>query len=272
VVVDFSGGTLSSDGGAPRLRQVDTSWGLTRSLAACFRDGRDQRFVEHALPALLAQRIHGLALGYEDLNDHNQLQRDPVVATACGKPDPLGQDRSDPAHRGCPLSSAATLNRLELSNNQTTRAPKLVLRVSAAGTTARLGRSRDHPRAGDRGHRAFETVESGRAGDRQCAPRIPPTQQRLSAAGLIPAVPRAADAADARRRLTARPPDKSQRATRAGGRSRGHAQRKTSYLYSTYLLHSAFEENRGGWDPGFAALASSRGRTREISPRVKNSG
>jgi hypothetical protein len=81
--------------------------------------------VEHALPELLAQRIHGLALGYEDLNDHNQLRRDPVFATACGKLDPLGQDRSDPAHRGCPLSSAATLNRLELSNNKTTRAHKL---------------------------------------------------------------------------------------------------------------------------------------------------
>ena len=125
VVVDFSGGTLSSDGGAPLLRQVDASLGLTRSLAACFRDGRDQRFVEHALPELLAQRIHGLALGYEDLNDHHQLRRDPVFATACGKLDPLGQDRSDPAHRGCPLSSAATLNRLELSNNKTTRAHKL---------------------------------------------------------------------------------------------------------------------------------------------------
>ena len=125
VVVDFSGGTLSSDGGAPLLRQVDASLSLTRSLAACFRDGRNQRFIEHALPELLAQRIHGLALGYEDINDHNQLRRDPVFATACGKLDPLGQDRSDPAHRGCPLSSAATLNRLELSNNKTTRAHKL---------------------------------------------------------------------------------------------------------------------------------------------------
>lgn len=125
VVVDFSGGTLSSDGGAPLLRQVDAGLGLTRSLAECFRDGRDQRFVEHSLPQLLAQRIHGLALGYEDLNDHDQLRRDPVFATACGKLDPLGQDRSAPADRGCPLSSAATLNRLELSNNQTTRAHKL---------------------------------------------------------------------------------------------------------------------------------------------------
>ena len=125
VVVDFSGGTLSSDGGALLLRQVDASLGLTRQLAGCFGDQRDQRFVEHSMQQLLAQRIHGLALGYEDLNDHEQLRRDPVLATACGKPDPLGQDRIDPADRGHPLAAAATLNRLELSNNKTTRCHKL---------------------------------------------------------------------------------------------------------------------------------------------------
>jgi hypothetical protein len=125
VVVDFSGGTLSSDGGALLLRQVDASLGLTRRLAECFRDQRDQRFVEHSMPQLLAQRIHGLALGYEDLNDHEQLRRDPVLATACGKPDPLGLDRIAPADRGRPLAAAATLNRLELSNNKTTRCHKL---------------------------------------------------------------------------------------------------------------------------------------------------
>ena len=125
MVVDFSGGALSSDGGALLLRQVDASLGLTRSLAGCFGDQRDQRFVEHSMPQLLAQRIHGLALGYEDLNDHEQLRRDPVLATACDKPDPLGVERIDPADRGRPLAAAATLNRLELSNNKTTRCHKL---------------------------------------------------------------------------------------------------------------------------------------------------
>jgi hypothetical protein len=89
VVADFSGGTLSSDGGVLLLRQVDLSLGLTRRLAGCFGDHRNQIFVEHAVPELLAQRIYTEALGYEDLNDHQQLRRDPLLATACGKQDPL---------------------------------------------------------------------------------------------------------------------------------------------------------------------------------------
>ena len=125
VVVDFSGGTLSSDGGVPFLRQLDAGLGLTRKLAACFRDQRDQRFVDHALPELLAQRIYGLALGYEDLNDHAQLRRDPLLALACEKTDPLGQDRCNPLDRGIALAAPATLNRLELSNAKASRCHKL---------------------------------------------------------------------------------------------------------------------------------------------------
>ena len=125
VVADFSGGTLSSDGGAVLLHEIDASLGLTRELATCFGDQRDARFVEHSLPQLLAQRIIGLALGYEDLNDHAELRRDPLIATACGKPDPLGQTRLNPADRGQPLASPSTLNRLELSNNKHTGCHKL---------------------------------------------------------------------------------------------------------------------------------------------------
>lgn len=125
MVGDFTGGTLSSDGGVLLLRQIDRGLGLTRSLAGCFRDRRDPRFVEHALPELLAQRIYALALGYEDLNDHGQLRRDPLLATACEKRDPLGQNRVDPADRGAALAGAATLNRLELSNNRASRGHKL---------------------------------------------------------------------------------------------------------------------------------------------------
>lgn len=123
VVADFSGGTLSSDGGALFLRQVDRSLGLTRQLAGCFGDQRNQIFVEHAVPELLAQRIYTAALGYEDLNDHQQLRRDPLLATACGKEDPLGTAR--PCHPGAPLAAPSTLNRLELSNHKHTRAHKL---------------------------------------------------------------------------------------------------------------------------------------------------
>ena len=125
VVVDFSGGTLSSEGGALLLRQLDTSLGVTRTLAGCFGDQRDQRFVDHSLPELLRQRIYGWALGYEDLNDHGQLRHDPLLATACDKTDPLGQDRFNPADRGTPLAAPSTLNRLELSNNKATRCHKL---------------------------------------------------------------------------------------------------------------------------------------------------
>jgi hypothetical protein len=125
VAVDFSGGTLSSDGGVLFLRQIDASLGLTRTLAGCFDDRRDQRFVDHSMAQLLAQRIYALGLGYEDLNDHTELRRDPLLATACDKPDPLGQDRFHPEDRGIALASPSTLNRLELSNNKATLAHKL---------------------------------------------------------------------------------------------------------------------------------------------------
>jgi hypothetical protein len=125
VVADFSGGTLSTDAGALLLRQVDANLGLTQSLAQCFADGRNQVWVEHSLPQLLAQRLYGLALGYEDINDHEQLRRDPLLATACSKTDPLGEDRLNPADRGIALAAPCTLNRLELSNNKSTRCHKL---------------------------------------------------------------------------------------------------------------------------------------------------
>lgn len=125
VVADFSGGTLSSDGGALLLRQVDAHLGLTRSLAQCFCDSRQQLYVDHSVQQLLAQRIYALALGYEDLNDHERLRLDPLLAAACDKLDPLGQGRFNPAHRGVALAGASTLNRLELSNNRSSRCHKV---------------------------------------------------------------------------------------------------------------------------------------------------
>jgi hypothetical protein len=123
VVADFSGGTLSSDGGVLLLRQVDRALGLTLHLADCFGDQRHPTFVEHTLQELLAQRIYGEALGDEDLHDHQQLRCDPLLATACGKLDPLGTNRV--FHPGPALAAPATLNRLELSNNKNTRCHKL---------------------------------------------------------------------------------------------------------------------------------------------------
>jgi hypothetical protein len=125
VVADFSGGTLSSDGGALLVREVDAGLSLTATLAQCFSDRRQAAYVDHSVQQLLAQRIYGLVLGYEDLNDHQWLRLDPLLATACEKRDPTGQDRFNPIHRGTALAAASTLNRLELSNNQHTRAHKL---------------------------------------------------------------------------------------------------------------------------------------------------
>src|ERR1700716_3952185 len=96
VLADFDGGDISSDGGALLLRQTEARTGIIRQFAACFTDHRDPDLIEHPLEHLLAQRVYGLALGYEDLNDHDDLRRDPLLATAVGTADPTGK------HRHCP--------------------------------------------------------------------------------------------------------------------------------------------------------------------------
>src|SRR5512136_398236 len=82
VVADFTGGTLSSDGGVLSLRQADRNLGLTLGLAGCFVDRRDARYVDHELVELLAQRIYAQSLGWEDVNDHERLRLDPLLAAA----------------------------------------------------------------------------------------------------------------------------------------------------------------------------------------------
>jgi hypothetical protein len=114
VELDFGGGYLSRDGGGLALRELERHSGLIRALAGCFVDHRDARYVEHRLEELLAQRLYGLALGYEDLNDHDHLRRDPLQAVLCGNTDPLGQGRALPRDQGQALAGHATLNRLEL--------------------------------------------------------------------------------------------------------------------------------------------------------------
>jgi hypothetical protein len=125
VQADFSGGSLSSDAGALLLRQVDRNLGLATELAQCFNDARNQVWVDHSLEELLRQRLFATALGYEDINDHQRLRLDPLLAVACGKTDPLGEHRMLPQHRGIALAAPSTLNRLELSNNKHTRCHKL---------------------------------------------------------------------------------------------------------------------------------------------------
>lgn len=115
VVADFSAGQVSSDGGALLLRELDSSIGLTRGLAACFHDRRRPEFVAHSLAELLAQRVYALVLGYEDLNDHARLRHDPLLAAAAGKTEPRG----GPAQDEPVLAAPATLNRLETTVDHT---------------------------------------------------------------------------------------------------------------------------------------------------------
>jgi hypothetical protein len=103
VEAGFTAGQVSSDGGALLLRELDRKINLLGRLAGCFRDGRSPLFIKHPLPEMLGQRIYGLALGYEDLNDHEQLRSDPLLALLSGKRE-LDE----------PLAGKSTLNRMEL--------------------------------------------------------------------------------------------------------------------------------------------------------------
>ena len=114
VTADFSGGYLSSDGGAVFLRGVDLKMGLLERLAGCFSDDRLPCLVEHKVAELLRQRIGALVLGYEDLNDHDRLRLDPLHALIAGKADVLGENRLCAADKGKALAAHSTLNRLEL--------------------------------------------------------------------------------------------------------------------------------------------------------------
>jgi len=106
VVAAFDGGRVTSDAGALLLGAANRAIGLVRRLAGCFADGRTQELVEHTVETMLMQRIAGIALGYEDLLDHDELRHDPVLATLVGK---LEARRADCA----PLAGKSTLNRLE---------------------------------------------------------------------------------------------------------------------------------------------------------------
>ena len=110
VTARFDGGPMTSDAGGLLLRQVEERLGIIRQLAECFTDHRDEELIEHSVEELLRQRIFGLALGYEDLNDHDELRHDPLLATLVGKRDPTGGDRLRSRDRGKALAGRNTLN------------------------------------------------------------------------------------------------------------------------------------------------------------------
>ena len=115
VVARFDGGRITSDAGGLLLREVERKLGVLRRLAACFEDHRDGELIEHTVLKLLSQRVYALALGYEDLNDHDELRHDPLLAVLVGKDDPTGMDRGLARDRGKACAGKSTLNRLELT-------------------------------------------------------------------------------------------------------------------------------------------------------------
>ena len=118
VVARFDGGNLSTDAGVLLLADVDRRAGILHEFARCFTDHRDPNRTEHTLEQLLAQRIYGIALGYEDLNDHDELRKDPLLAVVAGSKDPMGTDRARARDVGKALAGKSTLNRLELSESE----------------------------------------------------------------------------------------------------------------------------------------------------------
>ena len=115
VEADFNGGEISSHGGGMLLRELERSLGLVGRFAGCFVDHRNPDLIEHSILDLVSQRVFGLAMGYEDLNDHDELRTDQLFATMVNKSDPTGQNRRRQQDKGCPLVGKSTLNRLELA-------------------------------------------------------------------------------------------------------------------------------------------------------------
>src|SRR5213082_2037049 len=118
VVAAFDGGAVTSDAGGLLLGATDRAIRLTDRFAGCFSDRRRADLIEHEVRTLVSQRIFGIALGYEDLNDHDELRHDPVMASLVGK---LEARRESCA----PVAGKSTLNRLELSRLEATRYHKI---------------------------------------------------------------------------------------------------------------------------------------------------
>jgi len=122
VVGKFDGGNITSDAGGLLLRETEKRTGIIAGFAKCFEDLRKPEMIEHTVVELVGQRIYGLALGYEDLNDHDDLRRDPLFAVLVGKEDPEGEKRVRSQDRGKAAAGKSTLNRLELTPSKPTAA------------------------------------------------------------------------------------------------------------------------------------------------------
>jgi len=133
VVGKFDGGKISSDAGGLLLREVEKRCEILGRLAGCFQDYRDAELIEHTVESLIKQRVMGIALGYEDLNDHDSLRHDILMGLLSEKGDPEGGDRRG-QDRGKALAGKSTLNRLELTPadaNAKSRYKKIVVDTGA---------------------------------------------------------------------------------------------------------------------------------------------
>src|SRR5437660_6756157 len=124
----FDGGAITSDGGGLLLREVEKRIGILHQFAACFSDYRNADLIEHTVKELVAQRVYGLALGYEDLNDHEELRNDPLLAVLVEKSDPSQET----------LAGKSTLNRLELTRETASRKERYKKTVLDHGAVDRL--------------------------------------------------------------------------------------------------------------------------------------
>ncbi len=115
VVAEFSGGTISSDGGGLLLQETDARMNLLARFSQCFIDGRNPILTDHSVEQMVRQRVYALALGYEDLNDHDQLRQDPLLGLMAGKAEPGTE----------PLAGKSTLNRMELGTGMLNRYRKI---------------------------------------------------------------------------------------------------------------------------------------------------
>ena len=115
IVAEFSGGRITSDAGSLLLKETDTKMNLLTRFSQCFADRRNPLLIEHTMEQMLRQRVYGLALGYEDLNDHDLLRLDPLLGVMAGKAEP-GADL---------LAGKSTLNRMELGTGTPSRYKKI---------------------------------------------------------------------------------------------------------------------------------------------------
>ncbi len=144
VVARFDGGTITTDAGGLLLHRSEQKTGILRQFARCFLDDRQPERIDHSVPELVRQRVYGLALGYEDLNDHDQLRGDPLLAMLSGKADVEGRKRRRKRDRG---KAGAGLVRGGLRPSRARRAAAL-LNGAQSGFRVQPSREAHRPRQG----------------------------------------------------------------------------------------------------------------------------